>query len=68
MLFRSPSTKGLAEAMQRAYREDLQRDAKASLGLDMAYRFTPERVGKTLLEAITNAAQEKLARLHGRSP
>jgi glycosyltransferase involved in cell wall biosynthesis len=66
-LWQVPSTKGLVEAMQRAYQEDAQSDAKASLGLDVAYRFTPQRVGKTLLEAITNAAQEKLARFHGRS-
>lgn len=65
-LWQVPSTKGLAEAMQRAYQEGTQRDAKASLGLEVAYRFTPERVGQILLEAITNAAQEKLARLHGR--
>ena len=62
-----PFTRELADAMQRAYREEGQRDTKSSLGLDVAYRFTPERVGKTLLEAITNAAQEKLARFHGRS-
>lgn len=67
-LWQVPMTRGLADAMQRAYQEDRQREAKSSLGLDVAYRFTPERVGMTLLEAITNAAQEKLARLHGRSP
>ena len=57
-LWQVPSTKGLAEAMQRAYQEGTQRDAKASLGLEVAYRFTPERVGQILLEAITNAAPE----------
>lgn len=54
-----PFTKDLSHAMRRAYREDDQRQAKASLGLEVAYQFIPLKVGKTFLEALDHATQKQ---------
>jgi hypothetical protein len=56
----APYTMELAQAMQRAYQEEGSRQTKSLRGLDTAYQFTPERIGKILLEAITNETQEKV--------
>lgn len=55
-----PYTLDLAQAMQRAYQEDKQRETMSLRGLDTAYQFTPARIGKILLEAITNATQKEV--------
>jgi glycosyltransferase involved in cell wall biosynthesis len=54
-----PFTNELSQMMRRAYREDDLRQAKAALGLDVAYQFTPLKVGETFLEALSHATQKQ---------
>jgi glycosyltransferase involved in cell wall biosynthesis len=54
-----PFTNELSQMMRRACKEDDLRQTKASLGLDVAYQFTPLKVGETFLEALSHATQKQ---------
>lgn len=54
-----PLTLEMARLMKRAYLEDDLRRDKAGKGLDVAFQFNPLKVGKTFLEALTNATQKQ---------